>query len=260
MKMKKMAIPAIAAGAALGMGVPVALGTITEVGQSTDTTPPSCPSDPCLAVSRTTGFQAKLGTQTKLLIVPANGRLVAWSIALGAPNAKQIQYFNQNEGGTAEAGIAVLRGGAHLNYTLVASGPLVQLQPYFGEAVQFPLTTTLAVKKGDVIALSVPTWAPALALGFKNDTSWRASRQKKACNNTGLQTTHSSIGTTVQYYCLYRTARLTYSATVISTPTPAKTTTGTTTTGSSTTPAGTTPPKTTSTTTTPPKTTSTTTH
>jgi hypothetical protein len=248
MKMKRLAIPAIAASAALAAGVPVALGAITEVGLTSDTTAPSCPSDPCLAVSRTTGFQAKLGTQSKLFVVPAAGRIVAWSIALGAPNAKQIQYFNQNEGGTSEAGIAVLRGGSHLNYSLVAQSPLVPLQPYFGEAVQFPLDTTLPVKKGDVIALTVPTWAPALALGFKNDTSWRASRPRKGCNNTGSQTTHTTIGSTVQYFCLYRTARLTYSATLIPTPVPPKPTTPSKTTGTSTTPASTTPTKTTTTT------------
>ena len=32
------------------------------------------------------------------------------------------------------------------------------------------------------------------------------------------QTTQTTVGKNVQYYCLYQTARLTYSATVISTP------------------------------------------
>jgi hypothetical protein len=69
-----------------------------------------------------------------------------------------------------------------------------------------------------VVALSVPSWAPALALGFGNDTSWRASRPRTQCTSTSSQTTHTAAGTTVQYYCLYQTARLTYSATLISTP------------------------------------------
>ena len=64
----------------------------------------------------------------------------------------------------------------------------------------------------------MPTWAPALALGFGNDTSWRASRPKKQCTPTNTQTAHTQIGSSVQYYCLYQTARLTYSATLISTP------------------------------------------
>ncbi len=69
-----------------------------------------------------------------------------------------------------------------------------------------------------MIALTVPSWAPALALGFGNDTSWRASRPKSQCTSTSTQTAHTLLGTSVQYYCLYQTARLTYSATLISTP------------------------------------------
>jgi len=64
----------------------------------------------------------------------------------------------------------------------------------------------------------VPSWAPALALGFGNDTSWRASRPKKQCTSTSAQTDHTTVGSPVQYFCLYQTARLTYSATLISTP------------------------------------------
>ncbi len=38
----------------------------------------------------------------------------------------------------------------------------MQLEPYLGQTVQFPLATSLAVKKGDIVALTVPTWAPVL--------------------------------------------------------------------------------------------------
>ena len=74
------------------------------------------------------------------------------------------------------------------------------------------------MKKGDVVALTVPSWAPALALGFGGDTSWRASRPRSGCTSTSTQTSQTAIGSLVQYYCLYQTARLTYSATLISTP------------------------------------------
>ncbi|HEX4109047.1 MAG TPA: hypothetical protein VHX88_12995 [Solirubrobacteraceae bacterium] len=215
----KRKLTLVAAGLAAGavVGVVPALATITEVGTTTDTTPPSCPSK-CLAVSRTTGYQAKIGTQRSLMIVPKSGRIVAWSITQGTPTKKQITYFDQTEGGAPEAGIAVLKGGKGLEYDLVASSPFVNLQPYFGETAQFPLNTTIPVTKGEVIALTVPTWAPALAIGFTNTTSWRASRPKSGCNNTTTQTADETVGTTVQYYCLYQTARLTYSATLVTTP------------------------------------------
>jgi hypothetical protein len=204
----------------LPAAAPATLAEVGVLGATTPVTTPSCPSTPCLAVSRTTGFQVKVGHSANPLSVPRSGSVVAWTISLGKPSATQIKFFNTNEGGEAEAGIAILRPQPkpNLSYKLVASGPPVKLQPYFGKTAQFPLETTIKVKKGDVVALSVPTWAPALALGFGNDTSWRASRPRKQCTSTSAQTTHTAVGSPIQYYCLYQTARLTYSATLVSTP------------------------------------------
>jgi len=222
--MIKRAVPILLASLALVLLLPaVAPATLAELGVIPATTPPtvpSCPSSPCLAVSRTTGFQLKVGKQTKLSFAPRNGSIVAWTITLAKPNASQIKFFNANEGGASEAAIAILRAQPkpNLTFKLVAQGPTVKLQPFFGKTVQFPLERTIAVRKGDIIALTVPTWAPALALGFGKDTSWRASRERKQCSSTSAQSTHTQIGASIQYYCLYQTARLTYGATLISTP------------------------------------------
>jgi hypothetical protein len=201
----------------------VAPATLTEVGVIGATTPatvPSCPATPCLAVSRTTGFQVKVGSARNPLSAPRAGTIVAWSITLGKPNPTQIKFFDANEGGPSEAGIAILapQRKPNLTYKLIAQSPLVKLQAYFGETAQFPLETTIPIKKGYVVALTVPSWAPALALGFGNDTSWRASRPKSGCTSTSSQTSQTAVGSAVQYFCLYQTARLTYSATLISTP------------------------------------------
>jgi hypothetical protein len=214
---------AVLASLALVLLVPaIAPATITEIGVIGATTPatvPSCPTS-CEAVSRTTGFQVKVGSVHNPLAVTRAGTIVAWTITLGKPSATQVKYLNANEGGEAEAGLAVLAPQAkpNLTYKLVASSPLVKLQPYFGETAQFPLETTIPVKKGDVIALTVPTWSPSLALGFANTTSWRASRPRSGCKSTSSQTTQTEVASAVQYFCLYQTARLTYSATLISTP------------------------------------------
>lgn len=221
--MKRISL-ALIASAALALALPaIAPATLTEIGIIGATTPatvPSCPGTPCLAVSRTTGFQVKVATANNLVGAPRAGTVVAWTITLGNPNAAQIKFFNANEGGPSEAGIAILapQKKPNLTYKLVAQSPLVKLQPYFGKTAQFPLETTIPVKKGYIVALTVPSWAPALALGFGDDTSWRASRPKAGCTTTGTQTMQTAIGSAVQYYCLYQTARLTYSATLISTP------------------------------------------
>jgi hypothetical protein len=219
--MRRTSLIALLTGALTLVLPAISLATLSEVGVIPATTPPTTPSCPtsCLAVTRTTGFQVKVDKTRSLVTVPRKGTIVAWTISLGKPNATQIKYFNSNEGGAASAAIAVLapQPKPNLTYKLVAQGPLVQLQPYFGKTAQFPLDNTIQVKKGDLIALAVPTWAPALALGFTNETSWRASRLRSQCSNTSVQSMQQ-LGTSVQYYCLYREARLTYSATLISTP------------------------------------------
>ncbi len=222
--MRRISIAVLASVGAFVLVLPaIAPATLTEVGIIPPTTPAtvaSCPATPCLAVSRTTGFQVKVGSARNVLSAPRAGTVVAWSITLGKPSATQIKFFDENEGGPSEAGIAILapQRTPHLTYKLIAQSPLVKLQPYFGETAQFPLETTIPIKKGYVVALTVPSWAPALALGFGNDTSWRASRPKSGCKSTSSQTSQTTVGSAVQYFCLYQTARLTYSATLISTP------------------------------------------
>jgi hypothetical protein len=223
MSLRRKALLPILAGVGLALAVPSgSLATLAEVGVIPATTPPttpSCPASPCLALTRTTGFQVKVGSTRSLVTVPKEGSVVAWTVTLGKPNATQVKFFNANEGGAASAAIAVLRPQhkPNLSYKLIAQSPVVPLEKYFGKTAQFPLASTIQAKKGDVIALAVPTWAPVLALGFTNETSWRASRPRSSCSSTSTLSVQS-VGATVQYYCLYRQARLTYSATLISTP------------------------------------------
>ena len=123
-------------------------------------------------------MQVKAGKYNSPLTIPRDGTIVAWTISLSLPTASQIAYFDKNEGGPSEAGIAILKNTKGLGYQLVGSSPLVQLQPFFGEKAQFALTTTIPVKKGERIGLTVPTWAPALAIKLSHKTSWRPAARR----------------------------------------------------------------------------------
>jgi hypothetical protein len=214
-----------ALAAALAAAAP-ASAKIVEVGR-TDATP-TCPASPCLAVSRTTGYQIKVADQRGSFVVPEDGKIVAWSVGLGKPTTDQIKYFNENLGGAPAARLTVLRQGKTLFSRVVSQSPLQQLTPYLGQVVQFPLGRALNVKKGYVIALTVPTWAPALTQLLTDQSSWRASRAKGKCDETGTQTAQLALKTVAQYRCLYK-ARLSYSATLVTrpVPNPAETTAGT---------------------------------
>lgn len=194
---------------------------IIEIGAEAADAAPTCPSSPCLAVSRTTGYQAKVVDSREAYIVPAAGRIVAWTIALGNPDERQIEFFEGNYG-EASANLTILRRGKRLYHRVMAATPVQRLQSYFGQKVQFPLDRSIPVKKGYVVALTVPTWAPALTQLLEDGSSWRASRAKNRCNETDAQTAQTRVGQRTQYRCLYK-ARLTYSATLITTPRPNKT-------------------------------------
>lgn len=210
----------LVATAALSSAAP-ASARVVELGRTDAMPAPSCPGDPCQAVSRTTGYQAKVGTSANLFRAPANGRVVAWSITLGDPSDAQRDFFEERLGGTASAGITVVRPGPRLTGRVLSRSPVKRLTAYFGRTVQFPLVTTLHVRRGHVVALTVPTWAPALALNLGNDTSWRAARTNRPrsrCLETGLQTAQERIGALARFLCRYPTARLTYSVTMVTSP------------------------------------------
>jgi hypothetical protein len=211
------------AALAVALALPAAASAkIIEVGSTATAAAPSCPASPCEVISRTTAFQTRVGSQRNMFIAPADGRIVAWTITLGTPGKKQQKFFNESLGGAAQAGISVLKSGDRYYGRVLAASPTQTLTPYFGQTVQFPLTTSLPVLKGNIVALSVPTWAPALALGLGRDNVWRASRDVDACDDTQTQSMQTDINDLARYKCFYRTARLAYTATLITTPKPPK--------------------------------------
>jgi hypothetical protein len=186
--MSRLPLVAVAGAACAALALPTyASAEIIEIGKVDPPPTPSCPSRPCLAVSRTTGYQAKIGPTRGVMTVPKDGNIVAWTIALGKPGAKQTTFFNDKLGGESQAQITILNPRRKLRSRAVGQGEPQKLAPYFGTTVQFPLAKTIPVKKGWVVALTVPTWAPALAVGRapartprptrcrRSPTSWRST-------------------------------------------------------------------------------------
>jgi hypothetical protein len=208
---------ALAVGLLVGLPAPAG-AAIIEIGDLATDNLPSCPDSPCQAVSRTTGFQVRVGAERDAFIVPQAGRIVAWSISLGTPDEEQAAFFEENLGGPARAGITVLRTDDRNFGRVVGRSGVRELERYFGGTVQFALEQTIPVQPGYRVALTVPTWAPALALGLGTDSLWRAVRPDNDCTDTEGQAAQTSLGLLGRYRCVYRTARLTYSATLVTRP------------------------------------------
>jgi hypothetical protein len=222
-EMKRTLVTIVTISFAALLGPAAASAKLSEIGNPTVQGKPSCPTNPCLAVSRTTGFQVQGGRVKNPYLVPRRGAIVAFTVALGKPSTRQITFFNTNLGGPASARITVLRAfarrGNNFRFVVRSQGEVVNLQPYFGQTAQFALSRSIGAYKGDLIALTVPTWAPVLALGLDNATTWRASRPKPCADNEAFQQfAQQRVTQMAQYACEYKTARMTYSATLISTP------------------------------------------
>jgi hypothetical protein len=200
------------AGAATSSRTTVVLG-------STSTIPdPSCPEMPCQAVGSVTGFQVNNGQASLPFVVPRKGKVVAWTLTLSKPTGKQRAFFNGFFGTPPEARLAILRrvpGTDPPRYNLRRQSSVRVLSPYLGQTVRFG--AGLRVEKGDIIGLTVPTWAPAFAQGLAANNVWRASRAPGKCANaTDVRqgSPQAQIGKRATYGCRYTTARLLYTATV----------------------------------------------
>lgn len=216
---------AVAFAIALGTGRAGAAPKITVLGAATPAIP-SCP-ETCQAVGKMTGFQSTIGKTKEPFAVPYPGRVVAWSIKLAAPRQTQLDFFKEFYGGDPEARISILKPVAkqikagNPVYKLKSQSPIENLVPYLGMTTTFTLSAPLKVNTGQIVALSIPTYAPAFAVNLPDDNSWRANRALGKCNKPAdiqAGTPQEVPGQDANYGCQYKTARLLYSATVVRDP------------------------------------------
>ena len=102
-------------------------------------------------------------------------------------------------------------------YKLVRQSPLEVLTPYFGQTVTFVLAKPLLIRRGTIVALTIPTWAPAFAVNLASSNVWRASRNRNKCDKVAdikAGSSHNQVGNVRNYACAYKGAKLTYSATL----------------------------------------------
>ena len=220
--------------AAIVTGNAGAAPRVVVLGAATPATP-SCPTN-CQAVGKTTGFQTAITGARNPFVVAFRGRVVAWSIKTGAPSTKpnpnnnnqsDYDFFSKTFGGAPKARIAILKPimksikqGKPI-YKLKSQSPVEDLSDFLGQTTTFTLDTPLRVKPNNVVALTVPTWAPAFAINQSANTRWAASRKKGKCNDTAdilAGTPQDALDTQRAYGCTYNTARLLYSATVVADP------------------------------------------
>jgi hypothetical protein len=178
---------------------------------------PVAPSDFCRIVTRTTAYQVQSGAKKAPVTVPSDGKVVAFTLSLGDLSKTQIKRADGIYGGASRVRLTVLRKvkGRALFRSVVGQSHDVRTAPYFGQATQFAMDRAIKVKKGDIVAVTVPTWAPMLALGLSEANAWRTSRSAGACDNFTAQSAMTVLKATRRFGCTYNTARMTYTATFV---------------------------------------------
>lgn len=205
---------------ALFLALPSGAGArVIELGQSDARPVASCPDD-CQAVGRVTGFQVRAGSARNPFRITRRGKIVAFSVTLGDPRRDQIEFFDDLFGGPASVRLTILRPGTKRRHRLTGQSEVFDVTRYFGSTPTFALSRPLTVKKDYVVAITAPTWIPSFAVSQPETEAWRSSRDNDRCDDVRQPAAQDNRGSLRTYGCLYRTARLLYTASFVPDPRP----------------------------------------
>jgi hypothetical protein len=188
----------------------------------------------------------ELGATTTPLSAPAciKGQplsqctIVAFTVGLSrlsssrSTEASIIKSQDAQHGGAPQLALTVLKPGPGNTFTVESESAIYTLTPFLGQVLQEPLSlppsftslTALHVVRGDVIGLTVPTWAPVLGYDLsKTMFSYRQSRRANCANTAATQTAQTRAGESQAYGCYYTGTRVEYSATEVTDTQPPKT-------------------------------------
>jgi hypothetical protein len=205
------------------------------LGHTKNAPKPLCPAKPpenkpnqgtkraCSVVGSVTGFQLKANGVRHLTRAPKTGKIVAWAVDISKPNKIErnafgaLNFFGTKKFGKEATGrIGVITPKKKGKYKLLRQSPTAKLDQAFGELHYITLNKPLKIKKGQIVALTVPTWIPALGAANDKTTSWRASTGAKKCvrgNNARQRAIdarpQTKVGSSRSYGCIYN-ARLLY--------------------------------------------------
>lgn len=183
-----------------------------------------------IVLERTTAIQSTSAGVRNATLVKQNGWIVAFSVGISrlSPNAKTVHTLlhglDQVYGGTPQLRLTVLRPRHNNTYTVRAQTGNYHLIPFLGRVLtqamsqppKFKAFTALPVRKGDLIALTVPTWAPVLNYNLSSTKfAYRQSRTQNCTKAAGAQTAQLRVGSTRRYGCSYTGTRVEYSATEV---------------------------------------------
>jgi hypothetical protein len=247
--MKRLTLALVAALLTAGVVPGLAGAQEIQVGSTTTAlSAPTCPqeatvaeteTDCAIVLTKTTAYETISDGVSNPTLITVPGLIDSFSLGVsglviqGATLSSELTTLNNNWGGPPSAQLTVLRPIASnhgVRWAVAAQSPVMLLQPYLGGVVEFPLLDPIPVVKGEVLGITVPTWAPILSFGLSTtDFSYTQSHtqiltgtgasQKSSCETTASTTlAQLTLGQQAQYTCAFQGTRVEYTALEITAP------------------------------------------
>lgn len=232
--MKRLLLIALAL---LAAAVPIAAARVVSIGEPTEGFLPAspCPGKDlegtendtvCVSPYEVTGYQDTAeNSKEDPYLIRRDGKITAFTVKLGKvtsgdPSA-QKEFFDGRFDAPAAVQISIVRPGKKRrrrnDHRVVAESGTFPVDDYFGSSPTFVLDKPLNVKRGTIVALTIPTWAPVLATQQPRSEFWRSSRTKGRCG-TAEENAPNSVQERKDlstWGCSYRGERLLYTATYV---------------------------------------------
>lgn len=215
--------------ALLGFATVVALSvreadakSATVLGATKATPKSPCPdsktASDCRITVKVTGIQTRADGKRAPFKVPADGRIVAWSVQVGKVDwsgAPDLTDALDDKYGVSKARLAVLKPQKKRRFKLTKQTPRLDLESRLGSQPIITLNKPLKVKKGQRIGLTMSGWFSGFVDRLDaGNNQWIASRTDEGCLSReakkGLTKTQHKIGSTRKYACQFNGERLLY--------------------------------------------------
>ncbi|HWD68841.1 MAG TPA: hypothetical protein VG293_01530 [Solirubrobacteraceae bacterium] len=240
----KRAVCAVAAAVTAAALLPAA-ASAAEVQIGVTTSPlisPTCPPDAqgnacTILLDQVTAYETLRDGVANPDTVKKSGVVSSFTLGLASTSLITpviIAAKNAEYGGPPEAQLtALIPTGTPTDptYRVAAQTAVVKLRSELGKVAEFPLLTPLPVVRGEILALTVPTWAPVLSIEQDAAKFSYAQSRVKAMTTVGKKRVSSCLTTSTVnlaqivvgqlsgYTCVYPGNRIEYSALEITTPT-----------------------------------------
>jgi hypothetical protein len=187
--------------------------------------PPGVSSSKCtIILTRVTALETLRDGVAYPTKVKQAGLITAFTVGLSQLSSSKstqntyIHFLDSTYGGTSRLALTILAPGGRKKtqwrWKVVAQSPIYHVQPYLGSVVRIPLASPLPVSRGEVVALTTPTWAPVLTIDINGKQfAYRQSRKANCASPPARSQAQLTLGANTSYACDYPGTRLEYSAT-----------------------------------------------